>query len=49
MDVLLLLIPVPWVALALLLVRLSGRSVLGTPDGSAIPPQAFGLRAFQTR
>ena len=47
MSLLLLLIPAPWLALAVVLLRVGGRTVLGTPDGSAIPPQAFGLRAFQ--
>ncbi|HEX5449843.1 MAG TPA: hypothetical protein VFW85_07270 [Gaiellaceae bacterium] len=49
MNLLLLLVPLPWLAFALVLARVGGRSVLGTADGSAIPPQSFGLRAFQTR
>ena len=49
MDLLLLLLVLPWLAFALMLARVGGRAVLGTADGSAIPPQSFGLRSFQTR
>ncbi len=49
MNLLLLLLALPWLAFALVLARVGGRAVVGTADGSAIPPQSFGLRAFQTR
>lgn len=49
MNLLLLLLTLPWLAFAIVLARVGGRAVLGTTDGSAIPPQSFGLRAFQTR
>lgn len=49
MNLLLLLLALPWLAFSIVLVLVGGRAVLGTADGSAIPPQSFGLRAFQTR
>jgi len=49
MNLLLLFLVSPWLAFALVLARVGGRAVLGTADGSAIPPQSFGLRSFQTR
>jgi hypothetical protein len=49
MNLLLLILALPWLAFAVVLVRVGGRAVLGTADGTAIPPQSFGLRSFQTR
>lgn len=49
MNLLLLLLALPWLAFAIVLACVGGRTVLGTADGSAIPPQSFGLRAFQMR
>lgn len=49
MTLLLLLLTLPWLAFAIVLACIGGRAVLGTADGSAIPPQSFGLRAFQAR
>ena len=49
MDTLLLLLPMPWLALSTLVAGLSGRAAFRNADGSAFASQASQLRSFGSR